>query len=299
MHRKRAIRRYLESGLHAGAESRLLAHLRGCAACRAYYDQQALLLRALAGAIAVPTRAEEERLATRMLRAGGVTPSAVTWVDRVMEAPARSAALAFAALLLFVSLGIFVGRALIPGRAGVLVAARSVTVDGRALQPGAKLPAGARITVEKKGAAEIELARGGKARLYPGAAVVLGKSGELIDLSTGKVWCEVDRDRGAFAVRTDRAEARVLGTSFVVEKRKDGDTDVRVVEGTVEVEDVEHRGQVRLERGQRSRVASGSGPSPPRRYDSDDDLAEWERILEEIGRAVEETFKAIENALEK
>src|SRR5262249_49704680 len=107
---------------------------------------------------------------------------------------------------------------------------------------------------------------------------------------------QVEKGRGAFVVRTDRAEARVLGTSFVVDRAAGGDTDVRVIEGTVEVEDAERRGSVRVRGGQRTHVGARAAPSPPRRYDGHSDSDEWKRFFAEIGRALDDAFKHLKDA---
>jgi ferric-dicitrate binding protein FerR (iron transport regulator) len=143
--------------------------------------------------------------------------------------------------------------------AGSLALARGVTVDGKTATAGDVLIPGADVAVGLHGLAEIDVVRGGRVHLYPGTHVALSARGELVSLEQGKVWCQVDKGKGRFAVRADRAEARVLGTSFVVERAASGDTDVRVIEGTVEVEDADRRGKVRVKGGQRTQSSSAPG----------------------------------------
>lgn len=72
-------------------------------------------------------------------------------------------------------------------------------------------------------------------------------------------------------VCTDRGEARAESATFIVEKTSRGDTAVRVVRGSVEVEDAQHLGVVRVMRGQETRLRADAPPSPSRRYEDDRD----------------------------
>ncbi|MBI5482779.1 MAG: FecR domain-containing protein, partial [Deltaproteobacteria bacterium] len=180
--------------------------------------------------------------------------------------------------------------------AGRLTRAQRVRIDGQPAAVGAVLGVGASLQVAPGGHAEVELERGGRLRLYPRAQARLQGRGDEVTLGTGRVWCQVDADRGAFRVRTDEAEARVLGTSFVVE-RQAGRTDVRVMSGTVEVEDRSRRGVVRVKARERTRVEARAAPSRVRRYAPESDSADWDRMLEDIRRALKRTGKAIERGL--
>jgi ferric-dicitrate binding protein FerR (iron transport regulator) len=126
-----------------------------------------------------------------------------------------------------------------------------------------------------------------------------GPRGEVVELRAGRVWCEVDRGRGAFEVRTDGATARVLGTSFVVEREEQGDTEVRVMGGTVEVEDHRKGGRVLVTAGQKSRVHAGAPPSAVDRYREEDDRDAWNDLLRELGRKLRRVGKLLDRLLEK
>jgi ferric-dicitrate binding protein FerR (iron transport regulator) len=128
-------------------------------------------------------------------------------------------------------------------------------------------------------------------KIYPGATLRFDARGENVDLGLGRVWSSVEGGRGSYSVSTDRAVARVLGTSFVVERTVEGETDVRVIKGTVEVEDRERRGKVRVNASQRTRVGRSGAPSAPRHYASEGDANDWERFFRDIGRAFERLFK--------
>ena len=316
-HSRGAIQRYLAHDASAANERRTRRHLGGCARCRAIYDEESALLRALAGDARRATPAEDARMARQALAAAGLSwprPERSLF-DAIVDAPVRFALVGAAILVLLVGGGIWIGSAIhgagrqpaiakrsstapAPARhvAGSLAVARGVTVDGKSATSGDVVAAGSDVAVGPHGLAEIDVVRGGRVRLYPGTHVALSARGELVSLEQGKVWCQVDKGKGRFAVRTERAEARVLGTSFVVDRAASGDTDVRVIEGTVEVEDADHRGSVRVKGGQRAQVVAGAGPSEPRSYDGHSDSDEWRRFFDEIGRALDDAFHQLKGA---
>lgn len=316
MHLSRgAIQRYLAHDVSTAKERRTRRHLGDCARCRAICDEESALLRALAGDAQRATPAEDARVVRQALAAAGLSlprPQRSLF-DAIVDAPVRFALVGAAIVVLLVGGGIWIGRSIHgPGRqpaiakrssmtpagnvAGSLAVARGVTVDGKSATSGDVVAAGSEVAVGVHGLAEIDVVRGGRVRLYPGAHVALSARGELVSLEQGKVWCQVDKGRGRFAVRTDRAEARVLGTSFVVDRAASGDTDVRVIEGTVEVEDTDRRGSVRVKGGQRSQVVQRSAPSEPRSYDGHSDSDEWKRFFDEIGRALDDAFRQLKGA---
>jgi len=318
MHLSRgAIQRYLAHDVSSATERRTRRHLGGCARCRATCDEESALLRALAGDAQRATPAEDARIVRQALAAAGLSSPRPqrSLFDAMVDAPVRFVLVGAAILLLLVGGGIWLGGsirgaarqpaiakrpptapALSDNVAGSLAMARGVTVDGRSATSGDVLAAGSEVAVGVHGLAEIDVMRGGRIRLYPGAHVALSPRGEVVALEQGKVWCQVDKGRGRFAVRTDRAEARVLGTSFVVDRAASGDTDVRVLEGTVEVEDADRHGSVRVKGGQRTQVIARSAPSEPRSYDGHSDSDEWKRFFDEIGRALDDAFKQLKGA---
>lgn len=72
-------------------------------------------------------------------------------------------------------------------------------------------------------------------------------------------------------MRTDRGEVSAELATFVVEKRVHGDTVVRVLRGSVTVEDSQHRAVVRVKRGQETQLSANAAPSPPIRYNENRD----------------------------
>ncbi|MFN7133766.1 MAG: TonB-dependent receptor plug domain-containing protein, partial [Myxococcales bacterium] len=129
--------------------------------------------------------------------------------------------------------------------------------------------------------------RGGSVRVFPNTVLSLSPRGSEVRLLKGKVWCEIERVGEGFRVRTADAEARVIGTSFVVEAQPGKATEVRVVHGEVEVEDLQGRGRVAVRANEKSRVPAGEAPSPVTRYSPQEDVSAWERLLRDLGRAIE------------
>jgi ferric-dicitrate binding protein FerR (iron transport regulator) len=180
--------------------------------------------------------------------------------------------------------------------AGRLTQARRTTLDGQPASVGAEVRAGAALHVGPGGHAEVALERGGRVRLYPRAEARLQGSGDEVALASGRVWCQIDSGRGGFRVHTEEADARVVGTSFVVE-RQAGHTDVRVMQGAVDVQDAGKKGSVRVKARERTRVEKRTAPSRVRRYAPDSDSGDWDRMLTDIRRALQKTGRAIERGL--
>ncbi|MBS2029093.1 MAG: FecR domain-containing protein [Deltaproteobacteria bacterium] len=290
------IDRLLAVGLPPRAEVKLRAHLRGCEPCRAFYDDEVRLLRAFAGDVRRPTPAELSRLVRRTLAEvapGAPRPeSKPSWVDAWIFEPWRQLTIGLVAASVAVLLVVFAGVQLessgrvsgAPSLAAAVSTTREATVDGAVAMDGTGVFAGTEIAVGKSGAVELQLVRGGRVRLFPETRVVLGPRGETVELRSGRVWCDIDPGVGGFSVHTDNAVARVLGTSFVVEREASGATEVRVLSGAVQVQDSGHRGEVVVHGGQKSEVRAEAAPSPASHYDPSDDLSAWDRLWRSIGR---------------
>ncbi len=294
MHSEKQIDRYLADGLGGAEETALRTHLRGCAECLAYYDRQVALYRALAGDSTRPSPSELARLERLALTGAGLAPhepdareglvarlaALVIWNPR----PAFAAA---AALLLVAGAALLMSRPPPAVPSATLVAARDVTVAGARAAEKQILLSGATVVVAEGGVAELSLERGGRVRVFPGTELSLEPRGSTVNLVRGRVWCDVERNGDGFRVRTADAEARVLGTSFVVEADPGKATEVRVVHGVVEVEDREGKGKVEVKAGQKSQVRAGQAPGPVRRYTPEEDTGMWDRLLRAIGRTIE------------
>jgi hypothetical protein len=319
MHPRGVIERYLAEGLTRAEEATLRDHLRGCADCRRVYDDEVRLRRALAGAPTRPTRAEDARLERLVLQRAGLPLDRLAPVratrrplrERVRENPWLLGLPACAAAVVLI-MGLWMlqrpratspkemphndtpAEALIVAR---ITQSREASLDGAPIEAGAAIKARGTLAVSARGLAEVTLSRGGQLRVFPQSRIRFAENGETVELEEGRVWCEVEPGHGRFMVRTDRGEARVLGTSFIVEKSTNGETDVRVQSGIVEVEDAAHRGKVHVKRGQRTRISSGSPPEPVRSYDAQSERDDLEREFKKLKRELERTIQKIGDKL--
>jgi ferric-dicitrate binding protein FerR (iron transport regulator) len=294
------IDRYLQDDLPSRAGDKLRSHLRDCQDCREHYDRQVILLRALAGDAENPTRQEDERMVRLALQAAGLPPEREPEEKRSMPyIPVPAFAAAAVLLVVVLALGLWLAlRPAEPVISAQLIKAKNLTLDGVAADTRIfkKIPirSGEKLAVEKRGFAELLLVHGGKVRIYSRTALSLSGTGERVDLGIGKVWCIVKPSAKSFVVRTDVAEARVVGTSFVVERERDGDTEVRVMKGEVEVKNVKQEEKVRVRSGKRTRVAADKPPTPPRRYDPEDDESQWDAFVRELKLGVKRAIRDIQ-----
>lgn len=309
MHPRSTIDRYVADGLlDEGAERELRAHLKGCAACRGYYDEQRSALRAVSGDVNEPT-ADEKRLHSR-LALDTVFPAATAassrrfspreLFERLFWSPARTwglGATALAAVILVVVLMPKGGSGELP-LAATVARADGATRKGESLEVGGELRALDVVDVPRGALLEVELVRGGLVRVFPETRFALGPRGESVTLDKGKVWCLPEEGRGGFEVTTPSATVRVLGTSFVVDA-DDEKTDVRVVTGSVEVTDLDERGRVRLQTEESTRVVRGERPSAPRRANASADTLQWQRVVDQLVRDIQKGFKSLGRQLQQ
>lgn len=292
----RSLDRLVSGDLPPARAARLRAHLRGCARCRSAYDGIVVLQRALAGRPDRPTRAEEERMVSRALLGAGLR------APRPRPAPAPlfrfgfgfgplAAGLAAAALLVAAAVGLRAAHRLAAGRAALAAATLETSgarINGAPARAGSAIGPGSTVEVDRS-VAKLAVARGGELRLFPGTELRLGKRGERIELRRGEVWCLLDHNGKPFTVATDVGEVRDIGTSFVVE-RDEGGTDVRVLEGEVEVEDAHRLGTVHVTGGHRTRLRSDAPPAPPRVYVARRDRLAWDDFFARLVRDVQDLF---------
>jgi hypothetical protein len=306
--------------LSVATEARRFSHLRGCDRCRNAYDERISLHRALAGHPERPTRAEEERVVRRALagaefRLPRPQPEP-RLADLLIWHPAVAAG-AFAVLLVLVATGLRLGlraapptpppqlvaQAAVPAPdafpvpapvpapppAARLASARGALVNGRDATAGVELAAGSTLEVNR-GVAELSVARGGTVRVFPETTLTVGADGERVQLSKGKVWCILDHNNRPFTVATSLGEARAVGTSFIVEQRGDEETDVRVLQGLVDVEDHDQLGLVHLHADQQTRLRASGAPTAPRRYAPAHDRSAWEEFFSSFIRTLKRIF---------
>jgi hypothetical protein len=301
MHLNYNIDLYLSEGLSPKAESRLRSHLRTCDRCRSVYDEQVTVHRALAGNPDIPTPQEEERLLRLILQDTGLRlperqpEEKPGLMGRIFWAPAP--VLAATALFLVLAMAGLIFNLLPTSLGDPVIAAhltegRNLMLDGKPVDAGISgqlaVRAGTKLEVGRGGFAELSLQRGGSVRVYPESSLSLSGPGELLELSSGKVWCLVEPGavlfKAPFTVRTDVAEVRAIGTSFLVERRQSGETDVRVAKGVVEVEDIRTGEAVLIEGCYKTRITPGSSSNPPGRYSPKHDRSDWNAVFEKEGK---------------
>lgn len=249
MHVRKLITQYLADDLSSGRAKRMRRHLQDCAACRAYYDEQVRLMRALHGDPESVTPEETERMVLRVSDDLGLRQGRAPRVKWVLSFASVSAVLCLLVLLVW---------KLVPGETPWL-------------------------DVGSKSTAVVKTQLGTELRIYPNSRYRLNADESELELARGKVWCLVRPGQGGFVVRTVEARASVLGTSFVVDRRKEGRTEVRVMKGKVEV--IGRKGRaVLVKAGQRTRVAVESAAERVKAYVAKRDRSEWLRFWRRLGR---------------
>jgi len=249
---------YAANELDAAAYEELAAHLVDCARCR---DESELVRRVLADLSAVgdlkPVGVDRHRIRARVLsRISERRREGPRWAIRIgfgVAGAAAAAAASFALMVLFaedpgVAPADEIRTAAIETRAGEPAAAPGVTrAPHRALPaatpvlPPAELKAGERVAVAAGAPARaVSLGERTGLLLQPGSEVLARSTGPgvtRLELLTGSALFKVAL-RGAgevFAVQTEEAEVRVVGTVFMVSRPVGEGTLVRVAEGRVEV----------------------------------------------------------------
>jgi len=295
MHAGKDIERALAGELSEAAEARLREHLRGCEHCRAEYDRQVLLLRALAGDPSRPTGAErdrEVRLALRIALPGSDPAGAGSGRSARWSGWPRPALVSAGLVLVLLAVG--VGLWLVAGPADgsrpepvavVLSSSAALILPEPQGGPEGSVIMGAPVlSLAPRGRVELALHRGGRLRLSDGAQAALTADGRQLSLVAGRVGCQIDPGEGSFEVLTPSARVRVVGTEFDVAIQRSGATRVQVGRGEVEVSDRNGQTAVKLGAGQHTLVEPGAAPSPPARV-RQQPTSEWELIKEGLRQA--------------
>lgn len=251
MHVRKLIERYFAEDLGPWRTKRMRRHLGACEACRAYYDEQVRLMRTLHGDPDSATAEETERMVIRVSADLGLQQGRSPRMKWVLSFASASAALFLLVLLVW---------KMAPGESPWL-------------------------DVGTKATAVVKTRLGTELRIFPNSRYRLNRAESELELARGKVWCLVKPGQGGFVVRTVEARASVLGTSFVVDRRKEGRTEVRVMKGEVEV--VGRKGKaVLVKAGQRTRVAVASAAEKVKTYIAKQDRSEWSRFWQRLGRDI-------------
>jgi ferric-dicitrate binding protein FerR (iron transport regulator) len=289
------LERLASHGLPAVREAALREHLRQCERCRARYDHDLLLRRALSGrGLHEPLEAEVEGTLQRVLHdlalreqrdeEAAPEPAPRSWWAWGMA----SAAAAFVAVV-----GVTAVLMLPPDSVGELQQADGVAVAGRRVSRGHALAPGDHIVVNTKGMAVVRLPSvDATLRAFPGTELVMeSNDASSVRLVRGKVWTQIARLPAgrAFQIRTRDAVALVRGTSFVVEQKEEA-TDVRVLGGAVALTDARGERTVTIPAAHRASVAAGYFPTVPRSYEPTEDIDAWRGVLvgfvNELQRAI-------------
>ncbi len=277
-HPRRDVDRLLAGTLSAERAAVLRLHLSICEECRRYHDEAVLLERALAGDVQRPTAREEARILERALRIAdeaavrAAAPPRRPRALRRLTVSLAGAALATAAILVATA------------PVGTLVEGEGVRIGGELAADGARVRFWNRIEVDANGYGLLRL-DGAEVTLSGATALRVELGGRALELSRSKVWCEVERGRGRFAVRTEEAVAQVKGTSFAVDRAAPGETGVRVREGSVEVRGKGGGRAVLLGAGTQTTVRAGEGPEAPSAYNGVED-ADLLLLLRRLGHAI-------------
>ena len=251
MHVRKLIQRYFADDLNSRAAARMRAHLASCSSCRDFYDEQLRLMRGMRGDPQSATSEETERMVERVSAELGLQKERV---------PRMKWVLSFASFSVVVCLLVLLVWKLVPGETPWL-------------------------DVGSKATAVVKTKLGSELRIYPNSRYRLNAAESELELARGRVWCLVQSGQGGFVVHTAEARASVLGTSFVVDRRKEGRTEVRVMKGKVEV--LGRKGKaVLVEAGQRTRVAVASAAEKVKTYIAKQDRSEWRRFWKRLGRDI-------------
>ncbi|MDF1561621.1 MAG: FecR domain-containing protein [Deltaproteobacteria bacterium] len=304
----RMIARYLEGELGERATAALRRHLRLCERCRTRHDEEILRRRALTGDPESATAEDDRRMARLALAAvRREEPSSASLValepvpltDPLVLLPRRAFLGGGAALALAASLLLVWGLRAPAPIVAMMKAGSHLSVNGEAVDRTRPLAlrAGDRLETAGKGAGELELRAGGASgslRIYPGTTLVLTDASE-VQLERGRVWSRVEPGPAGFKVKTPEGEARVVGTSFVVEHEEESGTEVRVMKGVV---DVHAKGKaVKVQALERTRIARGAAPEPPTRYDPRSDRMDWSRIWQSIVDGFNELLQSVQELM--
>lgn len=171
--------------------------------------------------------------------------------------------------------------------------------NGRNLRVGDRVDPEGEITAVG-GRAIVEVENTGEIRIFPATQITIdAKQHDLrVKLITGKVWLAIVRhfETDTTWVETANAVAGVRGTEFIVEQHPD-ETEVRVLEGEVHVEQKKQRGKVHpVKARQKVRVKGDAEPSGLEDYDPAVDRDLWNKmaaLLKEIRDVAVDSAKAI------
>ena len=257
------------------------AHVRGCADCRATYDQTLSLLRLANGGVAP---GELQRLTQRAMTLTRPAPVGSRW----------SGSLKWAFALGFAATVALLGFMLRPrAEAGhVLVAGKGLMIDGALASKDARLFEGMEISTGKEDSALLlEGPHGRRGLLLRPNTRVRIESSDDVELLSGRLRVQVAKTQGEFVVRdTGTRVAQAAPGIFVVEE-KPAATLVAVHQGSVRVN------QTEVKAGQQTEVVGGVVGAPTavsaNALIEDRPANLWDAILRWLNQLIDAIAKAL------
>lgn len=96
-----------------------------------------------------------------------------------------------------------------------------------------------------------------KVKIVPNTTAVFSQNN--IYIQDGETWFKVEhQDNGKLVIKTPTAIAGIRGTEFVVQVKEDGTSTVKLIEGKIEVSDINQQSSMNLNAGMEVEVAPGS-----------------------------------------
>ena len=103
----------------------------------------------------------------------------------------------------------------------------------------------------------IEYINGLKVKIMPNTKIILDLN--VIHVYSGNSWFKVEkRKKGELYVRTPTAIAGIRGTEFLVNVKKDGTTNIQLIEGSIEVSDINQQSKMMLAAGMEVTIPGSS-----------------------------------------
>lgn len=149
-----------------------------------------------------------------------------------------------------------------------------VMIFGKDVKPGDT------VTAEEKSKAVVFLPDGGKVDLKEGAKIKFHSEDEIETISGFFKFLIKHIEKRPRIIRSGEAVVAVRGTEFLVEVGDNG-TQVKVIEGTVEVSNTQGKGTVQVATGQEVKTAKGGLPTKPKTFDPKTLENWWEGLPKE------------------
>lgn len=215
----------------------------------------------------------------------------------------RRIALASAAMLAIIALGIdgwYRHRLQWPAAQPWQLAAVSgqVHVDGRAVDASALLAPGSELETGEDASVRLQIARIGQMMLGEDSrlSLVETRSGRhRVRLRQGSLWARVWAPPGSFGVDAHGADIRDLGCEFVLRIDAQGDGELIVQSGWVQIDGA--RWEILVPQGARSELHAGRAPGTPHDLGASADFVAALHEIDALGRDAEPDGDAVRRLL--